>query len=254
MLRSSRMIVAKKSSVSLPHRQAEVVLEVGELLGVGLRRFERARLQPLPAELLDQRLATSDRAACAPTCASRTAWRAQLVRRREPPQLGVRHARPEEVREPRRQLVVATTAAAIRRGDGMPFQAEQEVRRDEHALQGQRRCPARTIRRACARRRTSLQIRLRPPAASPAGGTRAPRRLATIRGAQSGHVMAASVPADEDALVAPRATGRWSPACTARRSRGSSRARCSRAACPCALPRSACAPSRSARASRRAAA
>ena len=55
MLRSSR-ITDVEEQLGLPlHRQAQVVVEVGEALAVRARRFERAELQPLAAELLHQR-------------------------------------------------------------------------------------------------------------------------------------------------------------------------------------------------------
>ena len=111
----------------LPHRLAEVVLEVGELVGVGLGGFERTSLQPLPAELLDQRLRLRI-AQHARHLRAQHAWRPQCVRRGEPAQLGVRRARPEEVRQPRRQLVVRhRLRRSVRRGS-RPLEPEQEIR------------------------------------------------------------------------------------------------------------------------------
>ena len=40
----------------LPHRHAEVIVELGELLSIGRDRFQPAEFQPLPGEVLDQSL------------------------------------------------------------------------------------------------------------------------------------------------------------------------------------------------------
>ena len=55
MLRSSRTIVLDEQLGLAAHRQAQVVVELGELLAIGRQRLERAELQPLPGEVLAQR-------------------------------------------------------------------------------------------------------------------------------------------------------------------------------------------------------
>ena len=121
-----------------PHRQPEVVLELRELVAVAREGFERAELQPLAAEVLGER--TRLRIAQHPADLEREDLRvAQRPGVGGPPQLGVRHARPEEVRQARRQLV---RRDAVRRGRGrdgaVALEAEEEVGRDEQRLDADR--------------------------------------------------------------------------------------------------------------------
>ena len=114
MLRSSRMMLCEEQLGLATHREAQVVVEPGEPLLVGRRRLQRADLQPLPAELLDQRagLVVLQHA---PHLALEHHGLPQLAPVGEPPQLRVGHARPEEIRQARRELVVADGRSRRRR-------------------------------------------------------------------------------------------------------------------------------------------
>src|SRR5687767_13430294 len=78
------------------HREAEVVLEVREAIAIAREGFERAELQPLPAEVLAKRarLRISQHAAHL-----RREYRrlTQCARIGDATEFGVGHARPDEV-------------------------------------------------------------------------------------------------------------------------------------------------------------
>ncbi len=70
------------------------------------------------------------------TCRSSTGGRVQRARRRQVEQLVVRHAAPEEERQARRQLQIADAIRRVRRKPRrIVFDAEQELRTDEHGRQ-----------------------------------------------------------------------------------------------------------------------
>ena len=106
-LRSSRMTAPMNSFVSFRMSIEQLVVDFRELLRVRLRAIHQAQVQPLLAEVLDERRRLSDPSASAATCARRTAGSCSCFSRGQPEQLLVRHAAPEEIREPRGQLVVA---------------------------------------------------------------------------------------------------------------------------------------------------
>ena len=113
------------------HREAEIVLEVGEARAIARDRFERAELQPLPAEVLGQRVRPG-----IPQHAAHLRRQhhgiAQRARIGGPAQARVRHARPDEVRQARRELVLGDP---VRRGARperlIPLDAEEEIRRHQ---------------------------------------------------------------------------------------------------------------------------
>ncbi len=136
------------------HRDAQVVFEVGKAIAVAGDRFERAELQPLPAELLGEGVGLRV-TQHPPDVRGEHDRVAQRARVRGAPQRLVRHARPEKIRQPRRQLVLRDRLGRrlVRRswsgggslGDGGPrgrrvrhwalaLDAKQEVRRDEERL------------------------------------------------------------------------------------------------------------------------
>ena len=106
MLRSSRIDVLDEELRLAAHREAQVVLEVGEALAIARHRFERAELQPLAAEVAPRARATFGSRSMRRTCAVEHAGIAQRSGIGGPPQRRVRHARPQEVRQPGRQFVL----------------------------------------------------------------------------------------------------------------------------------------------------
>ena len=120
------------------HRQPQVVFELRELVAIPRQRFERAELQPLAAEVLGEclRLRIPQHPPHLEGEDLRIAQRARIGR---PPKFGVGHARPQEVRQPRRQLVRRNLVEARRSGSGsrdrpLALDAEQEVGRHEERL------------------------------------------------------------------------------------------------------------------------
>ena len=107
------MIAAKNSSVSLLHRRAQRLVEVGKHALVGRGDFQVAQLQPLAGEVLDQRLrlGVGQHPLDLPLEVVALAQRAAPGQRE---QLVVGHAAPQEVRQPRGQLVVVERANGLR--------------------------------------------------------------------------------------------------------------------------------------------
>ncbi len=117
-----------------PHREAEVIVEGGEALLVRRDRLERAHLQPLPPELGDEGVCLGVLQHPA-HLGLEHAGRAQPARVGQPAEARIRHARPEEVRETGRELVIrhehrVRGAVAVRRGQTwtLSLEPEQEVR------------------------------------------------------------------------------------------------------------------------------
>ena len=86
-----------------PERVAQVVVEVGELVGVGRDVLQVADVQPLPREVLHQRVGVRV-GQHAPHLRLEHRRLAQASRRGQIEQRVVGHAAPEEERQPRRQL------------------------------------------------------------------------------------------------------------------------------------------------------
>ena len=118
----------------LPHRVPEVVLELRKAILVARHGLERAELQPLAAEVLGQcvRLRVAQHPSDLEVEHSRIAQRAGI---RRPAELGVRHAGPDEVREPRRELVLADRLHERPGFDrAVALEAEEEIGRNEQRL------------------------------------------------------------------------------------------------------------------------
>ena len=110
MLRSSRIDVLDEELRLAAHREPQVVLEIGKPRLVARHRLERAELQPLSAEVLRQGADLG--VAQHPPYLRREDLRvAQRAGVRRAPQLGVGHTGPQEVRQPRRELVLADRVA-----------------------------------------------------------------------------------------------------------------------------------------------
>ena len=107
MLRSSRIDVLDEELGLAAHREPQVVLEVREALAIARHRLERAELQPLPAEVARRARATFGSRSMRRTCAARTPGLRSVPASAARRSARVRHARPEEVRQARRQLVLA---------------------------------------------------------------------------------------------------------------------------------------------------
>ena len=188
MLRSSRTIALEEQLGLAAHRRAQVVVEVGEALAVGRRRLERAELQPLAAEFLDERLRPSGPAACAGPAAEHARAARSVPRRRRRrarrracwPTGNRRAATPsswsvsaDRQRRRRRRAAAASPRSMRNRKSG------------ETRMRLERRRPA--LRRTSSPRasapRHERDERIRGPPASPAGGRRAaPARVRIVRG------------------------------------------------------------------------
>ena len=88
-----------------PHRQPQVILEIGEAIAIAGDRFEGAELQPLPAELFGERVGFGI-AQHAPDLCGQHFWIAKRPGVRDPSQFCVRHARPQEVGQPAGQFML----------------------------------------------------------------------------------------------------------------------------------------------------
>ena len=135
MLRFSRRIASKNSSLSRTMARSQRLVEAGERLGIGRDVGQFPGRQPLAGEVLDEggRLRVGEHPAHlgveVPT---------QLSPSRQGEQLVVGHAAPEEVRQPRGQLVLADRVARSGLDPGrVQLDAEQEVGPDEHPFEGQ---------------------------------------------------------------------------------------------------------------------
>ena len=118
-----------------PERLAEVVVEIREQVRVGLHVAHVAQLQPLAGEVVDERprARVGQHAA---TCCLEHGGVLQLPCFRHAQQFIVWNAAPQEERQPRRQLDIADPERrAGRDGVRIALDAEDELRRREHALQ-----------------------------------------------------------------------------------------------------------------------
>ena len=189
-----------------PHRQAEVVLEIRELLPVARHRLEGAELQPLAAEVFGERVRA--RILQHPPHLHRqhlgVAQRPGVSR---PPQLRVGRAGPQEVGEPGRQFVRRNLERrdrgrrrAARRA--IALDAEEEVGRDENRLQPHRQPLVERVLFLLRRpRQRDVLLHL-------ARRHRTPERLAREAGDDArragAHVRAVEMAAREDLLAARR--------------------------------------------------
>ena len=110
-------------------------VEVGEALGVGLHRVaERADVEPLGGEAIGEAagLGVGEHAA---NLGAEDRFVVELCLVGELGELGVGHRVPEEVGEPRGELVVAEGVDPF--GFGFGFDEEEEVGRDEDGLEGE---------------------------------------------------------------------------------------------------------------------
>ena len=138
------------------HRDAQVVVERRELVPVARRAIRARGTAATGRRTPRQRRAPSGPAACgAPAPRARRLAQLPLVRRAH--QLVVRHARPQEVRQPRRQLVLADRMRPARRRAAAPIalDAEQEVGRDQDRLERDRQAFVERVAASCARPRTA---------------------------------------------------------------------------------------------------
>jgi hypothetical protein len=124
------------------HRQTQVVLELRELVAVARQRLEGAELQPLAAEVLRQcmRLRIPQHPPDLERKDLRVAQRPRVGRLAE---LGVGHARPEEVRQPsgqlvRREAIDAGDATGQRPARPIAFDPEEKVWRHQDRLNADR--------------------------------------------------------------------------------------------------------------------
>src|SRR5690606_6196770 len=101
----------------------------GEALAVARDRGEAARLEPLADEVLRERVRLRVAEHALDLHANRFGI-IELAARREREQLVVRHRAPEEIAEPRRELVIRERR--VRAGRRVGFAPEQKLRRHEH--------------------------------------------------------------------------------------------------------------------------
>ena len=126
------------------HARPQIVVEAGELLGIGRDVRQLPGRQPLAREVLDEggRLRVREHP---PHLGIEVA--SQLSPARQGKQLVVGHAAPEEVRQPRGQFVLVDRVARPGLGAGrVQLDAEQEVGPDQHALRGPTGCGSRSDR------------------------------------------------------------------------------------------------------------
>ena len=188
-----------------PHRQPEVVLELGELVAVAGERFERAELQPLAAEVLGERPCLRI-AQHPPHLEGEDLRVAQRPGVGGAPQLGVRHARPEEVREPRRQLVRRDAVRRRRRGRRGRSRSSGRGSRARRAAPGcRRRGPPRTSPPPSARASVERDV-LRDLARRDRTAERAARQVGHDARRAGGLMRAVEVTAGVDLL---EARARW---------------------------------------------
>ena len=115
------------------HRIQQFIVHRGEALRIGLLAIQQAKIQPLRGEVVRQgvglgvvehpphlRFENTRLPQCAPVC--------RLQQR------VVRHAAPQKIREPRRQLMIVQPVRA-RHSRRIAFDAEQEIGRHQHGLQ-----------------------------------------------------------------------------------------------------------------------
>src|SRR6185312_636005 len=118
----------------LHDRHARVLGVLLECLAIRYVRFDGAELQPLAAEVFDERAGFGVRqhprylrleyGGCA-----------QLARRGGSHQSFIRHAGPQEIRKPGRELVIAERLRAVGGGQAViTLDAEEEVRRDQNSF------------------------------------------------------------------------------------------------------------------------
>src|SRR5262249_41415702 len=113
---------------------AQVVVEIRERIGVGLDRVHVANEEPLAEEIRDERVRLRIRQHPAHLALERGRV-LQLAAFRRGQQRLVWNAAPQEERQPRRELEVADAVdRAARRTGRILFDAEEEGRRDENAL------------------------------------------------------------------------------------------------------------------------
>jgi hypothetical protein len=117
-------------------RLPEVFVEIREQAHVGSHRVEIPQMQPLRREVVHQRAraAVGEHATDLPLQDCRLA---QPSGAGQIEQLIVGNAAPQEKGEARRQLEIADPIRRVRRSaDRVPFDAEQELRTDQHGRQG----------------------------------------------------------------------------------------------------------------------
>ncbi len=130
------------------HRLAQVVVEVGEDIGVGLQAAQVAQEQPLSREVAPERPRPFVLEHAANLLLDDGRF-AQAAGDRQVQQFVVRDAAPEEEREPRRQLDVVDAIGGARRDvAGILFDSIEEPRADQE--EGQRAFDA-LIERASSR-------------------------------------------------------------------------------------------------------
>ena len=128
------MMLPKNSSVSLLHRLAQVVVEIGECLEVRLDVFQVAQIEPLVGEIRDQRLGAFV-GQHAPHLLFQHRRILELALAGQGQQLIVGNGAPEKERQARRQFQIADAIRLVRRGVGrIGLKAENEFGAGQDAL------------------------------------------------------------------------------------------------------------------------
>jgi hypothetical protein len=122
-----------KESGLFAHVVEQLIIYGREARRIGLRTSEVSKLQPLRREIVDE-VGSFRIGHHAPRLLRQHIRPSQLSLVREPRQLLIRHAGPQEVRQPRRQFVIADGMSAGCRL-GVALQVEQKIGRDENRLE-----------------------------------------------------------------------------------------------------------------------
>ena len=135
MLRSSRITDAKNRLVSSSIADRNRLAELGEPLRIRRERCPAVSAAAIAGRSSRPATRTSDPGACGCTWASKFArnWFFSASSR----QLLVRHGAPQEIRQPRGQLVFVQRADLGAVGTIVQFGSEQELGRAQHGLHGQ---------------------------------------------------------------------------------------------------------------------
>ena len=136
MLRSSRMIVSKNSSVSFCIAARSDSSKAGNIAGSGVTVLRLRICSHWPAKF-STRARDFGILEHPPDLGLEHVGLTQLALAGVVEQLVVGHAAPEEVRQPRGQLPVVDGVRRASLGRLVDLDAEEEVRRREHRLQGE---------------------------------------------------------------------------------------------------------------------
>ena len=165
-------MLSKNSSVSLLERLAEIVVEMEQRFRARLMHGHVADVQPLPGEVVDQRLRLRI-GEHALDLRLHDLGLLKCLLHRQVDELVIGNAAPQEERQPRRKIEVAHPVRLRVAGSRLALNPEQELRADEDAAN--RHLDARVEPVLARRRRDSAPSAHRDRPRSPAGGRRGVR-------------------------------------------------------------------------------